>query len=277
MKNEKRNFAAEITTFSNGLYQESIIKRAVARGGHCPNLKGHINEIMTVDKLNTNLHNIINGKKAYLTKSTTAMRDDIIVKKSGKVVERYQLKDTPKGIHNTIRKVEQHQYKGTNLMGTKETVAAYNNAIQKANAKGKKISQKMTSNGISSEKTALLSAQVLGGSISQNLKCIGKAAQKTGAMSAALGGGIEAIKDVSAVYHGKEHLSEAVTNTAKEAGISYASAAIGEATNIIVTIGVAATPANAFAKPAGNISGTAMTCLSYKGLKKISQKSKPNI
>lgn len=135
----------------------------------------------------------------------------------------------------------------------------------------------MTSNGISSEKTELLSAQVLGGSISQNLKCIGKAAHKTGTMSAALGGGIEAIKDISAVYHKEEHLSEAVTNTAKEAGISYASAAIGEATNIIVTIGVAATPANAFAKPAGNISGTAMTCLSYKGLKKISQKSKPNI
>ena len=32
MKNEKRNFAAEITTFSNGLYQESIMKRTVARG-----------------------------------------------------------------------------------------------------------------------------------------------------------------------------------------------------------------------------------------------------
>lgn len=53
-----------------------------------------------------------------------------------------QLKDTPKAINDTVRKVGKKQYKGTNLIGTKETKAAYDKAVVAKNAKGIHITKK---------------------------------------------------------------------------------------------------------------------------------------
>lgn len=269
-RTEKKAFFPGAVTISNGLYQKSVMKRALSRCGQCPNLKGHINEIRTVDKLNAKPANFFSGKRAYLTKSSTALRDDIIQKQSGKVVARYQLKDTPKGIADTVKRVVNHQYKGTNLVGTKETVSAYNKAVSKANNNGKKITQKMTSNGISSGENELLASQALGGSLKPNLKQIGKSAHKAGMTGAILGGGIEAAKGSIDVYKGKKKVAQVAADTTKESMISYASAAAGEVTNATVTIGIANTPAAPFAKTAGTLSGTAVCCLTYKGLHKAS-------
>lgn len=71
-----------------------MVKRALKRAGNNPNIKGHINEIRMVDKLNFNPMNLIKGNKAQITKSPTAIRDDIIVKNGKNIIKRFQVKDT---------------------------------------------------------------------------------------------------------------------------------------------------------------------------------------
>ncbi len=104
-------------------YETSVAKRAIKRAGKNKNLHGHVNEILTVDKHNLNPLHIIKGEKAVLTKSPTAVRDDIVVKakKTGKVIKRMQLKDTTSksGIRDTAKKVKDHHYKGYDSDGNK--------------------------------------------------------------------------------------------------------------------------------------------------------------
>ena len=237
----------------SGIYQASVMKRAVDRAGHCKNLKGHINEILTVDKINLSPKNILTGRYASLTKSPIAKRDDIVIKKAGKVVGRMQLKDTPSSINTTVKRVLNHQYKGTKLVGTKETVDAYNKAVSKMSQK--KPMQKMISNKISSAETDVIAKQVLGTGLKGSGRGIAKIANKSGCVSAAINGGVSAVSNAINVKNGKKNWKEGVADTAKGAAISYVAVGAGQATDMGITIMVASTPLAPAAKVIGTISG----------------------
>lgn len=266
---DKRIGAA--TAAGNQVYQNSIVSRALKRAGRNKNLKGHINEIMTCDRINFNPLNVLKGKKAVLTKSNTAIRDDIVVKQGKKVIQRMQLKDTPSasGIQDTIKRVANHQYKGTNLVGTKETAEAF----AKKAAKNRNIQQKMISNGISSQTTELLAKKALGESVGNVIKDGGKIlnqAKKTAVPSAAVTAGFEAVKEMKRVTKGDQTAGGAAKNVATEVGIGAASAVTGDALATAVTMAVAATPA----APAAPAVGLATSWIASGAADKVLHKGK---
>ena len=279
MKKEKKvNPVSSAGSVITSTYDKSVIMRAAQRGGKCPNLKGHINEVLTVDKINRNPLNILKGKKAALTKSSTAVRDDIIVKQGEKVVKRIQVKDTPKSITDTVRRVKNGQYRGTNLIGTKETAAAYEKAVASMGKKGKTVTQKMSSNGISSDTTAFLSKQALGGSLKGTGKQLIKASSKSAAFGGVISGGISGISNLVKCKKGEISGKEAAMSTAKETVYGGIASGVGAACDAVTTIAVASTPL----APAAKLIGTAAnvgSCMAVdailrKGEKIIKRKSK---
>ena len=279
MKKEKKvNPVSSAGSVITSTYDKSVIMRAAQRGGKCPNLKGHITEVLTVDKINRNPLNILKGKKAALTKSSTAVRDDIIVKQGEKVVKRIQVKDTPKSITDTVRRVKNGQYRGTNLVGTKETAAAYEKAVASMGKKGKTVTQKMSSNGISSDTTAFLSKQALGGSLKGTGKQLIKASSKSAAFGGVISGGISGIGNLVKCKKGEISGKEAAMSTAKETVYGGIASGVGAACDAVTTIAVASTPL----APAAKLIGTAAnvgSCMAVdailrKGEKIIKRKSK---
>ena len=266
-KNRKKHNIG--TTISTGkqIYQNSVIDRALKRAGKCKNLKGHINEIMTCDKINLNPKNIIQGKKAVLTKSPTAIRDDRIIKQGSKIVGREQLKDTisKSGLLKTAKQVSNGQYKGTSLVGTKETVQAYN----KIKSTHPNVTQMMKSNGISSMETDLLAKKALGASVLENSDKILNQAGKTAKTGAVVSGGLEIINNIHKVTTGQETIKEATKSVANETAIGGTSAAIGDATATGVTMLVATTPAAPIAPVAGTLAGMGVSIITDKGIRKV--------
>lgn len=251
-KNKKKSILNIGSSISTGkqLYEASVGRRALERAGKNKNLHGHINEILTMDKINQNPINILSGKKAVLTKSKTAIRDDIIIKKGGKVVKRLQLKDTssPSGLQNTINKVKQHHYKGTNLVGTKETTKLFSAKT----AKNPSITQKMKSNGISSDRNKLIAAKTTGQCIKGTKKYIISQSLETGINSAKLTAGFETIKAGLDIKNGKKSIGNAAGTIANETAISVASAITGD--TVGSTIAIATAP---IIGPASSIVGAA--------------------
>lgn len=225
------------------IYESSVAKRALNRAGKNKNLHGHVNEILTVDKFNVNPAHIIKGQKASLTKSQTAVRDDIIVKQGKKIVKRMQLKDTTStaGLRDTVNKVKDHHYKGTILMGTKETAKKY---AEKA-AKDPGLKQKMVSNGISSDKTKLITAKYAGINAKGSGKRIVKESAKTGFGGATITAGIEAVKAGIDVKNGKKDIKSAAGTALNETVINTASAMAGD-----IVSGTAAVATTALLGPA---------------------------
>ena len=243
------------------IHDGSVAARAIKRAGKNKNLKGHIFEILTRDKYNLNPKNISQGKKAVLTNSPTAIRDDIIIKQGKKIVGRMQLKDTPKGINDTVKRVSSGQYKGTNLIGTKETKKAYDAVVATKNAHGANISQS----------TELIQAKALGGSVLKNSRAIAGRAAKTGMVSGAISGGIAAVNNVGQVLKGEKTKSEAVVAVAKETGTGAASGIAADAVGTAVTIAVAATPAASAAPIAGTAASIAVGYATDLGCRKADQ------
>lgn len=243
------------------LYEGSVVSRAFKRGGMNKNLKGHVFEIMTTDKINAKPFNILTGTKAVLTKSKTAVRDDIVVKQGGKIVGRMQLKDTPGGIKDTLARVKSHQYKGTKLVGTKETAKAYKEAVAKSNSSGVKITQKMTTNGISSKQTDLIAKGKLGGSVVKSSGKIVHQASKVGMQTAVVSAGVGAVVNAGQVLNGNKSVGEAVADVTKNAAIDAVSAGIGDSVATATTIAVACTPAAPLAVPAGIATGVATSMI----------------
>lgn len=256
-KQEKKKLPSigTATVFAKNLYENNVGTRALERAGKNKNLKGHVFEQLTVDKINRNPSNILKGKKAVLTKSPTAVRDDILIKQGGKIVKRMQLKDTPRGIKDTVNRVANKQYARTNLVGTKETVKAYTNEVAKRGAEGTKITQKMTTNGISSAQTEVIAAKALGGSVVKQSRTIAGQATKTGAKSAAFSTTVGTITNAKKVAQKEITVKEAVSNVAKDSAINAVSATIGDAVATGVTIAVAATPVAPVAGVVGTTAG----------------------
>ena len=197
----KRNITSTVVKES---YEGKVAIEALNRAGKCPNLKGHIHEILYKDKFNTNPVNILKNQKAVLTKSNTAKMKDIIIMKNGKVAGHAQLKDTISlsGVQKTIKQIKSGHYNKTRVLGTTETTAKLQG----------KVSQQVHSSGISSETTSRIANKALGKlPTASSIHSIGKAGGITGA---AVSAGIQSIQSLYDVYNDKKTLGEASADIA---------------------------------------------------------------
>ena len=153
---------------------------------------------------------------------------------AGKVVGRAQLKDTAQSIGHTVKQVTSGKYQGTVLMGTKETVTAYNAEVAKAASKGIKVTQKMQSSGISSTDTARIAAKTIGGKLTG--KAVASVARSSGAVGAVVSGGVEALTAGKDWKNGKISGGEFAGKVAKESvGGGLSAAAGGVAATVAAT------------------------------------------
>ena len=204
-------------------YDAKVGAEALMRAGKCKNLKGHVHEVLFKDKYNADPRNIIAGRHAELTKSTTARVKDVIIKKNGKVVGHAQLKDvtSAKGVAKTAQQINAGKYAKTRVYGTNETAAKL----------AGKTKQAVHADGISSETTTRIANKALGKMPSiKGLHAAGKAG---GVAGAAFGAGVEAVFSIKDVVHGKKSVEDAIGDVAA-AGVrggatGYASAVAGSA------------------------------------------------
>jgi hypothetical protein len=227
-KNQKMTGAA--TAAGRSAYETKVGVEAVARsGGNNPQLKGVVHEILYRDSLAVDPTNLVTGAKPTLSQSVTAVRDDVLVKQGGDVVFRAQLKDTvsASGVRKTVEQVVSGKYAGTNLMGTEEAAAAYSQAVERLAQSGTKVTQKMTSTGISSADTSRIAAQTIGGTL--EAASVAKAAFSSGGVGAAFSGGIAAITSGVKLAQGDIDGEEFVGTVAKETIGGGLSAAAGSA------------------------------------------------
>jgi hypothetical protein len=221
-------------------YEATVKARALARAGGNPNLNGHILEIMGADKTNLNPVNWVRGVSEKLTRSTTATTVDSVVMKGGKVIQRIQYKDTPKGIADTIKRVKDGQYSSTTLKGTTETARKFNAMAEKAG-----ISKRMQDTGISGRTTKAL-GRACGSCKSVPLsKAVAWSAKSGGIWGGAISGGVSAVTNIIDVVNGDKDGWEAAGCIAKDTtggALSGAgAAAAATATGGVVAAGIAGT------------------------------------
>ena len=222
MREDTTNFSNSAIYAREG-YEAATALRALDRAGSCPQLKGHVHEILFCDKFNANPANILQGKHAALTKSATAQMKDVVITKGGNVIGHAQLKDTisNSGVRKTIEQINGGHYGKTAVFGTEETVEKI----------AGKVTQKVHSSGISSETTSRIAGKALG-----NMPTIGAlstAAKSGGVMGAAVGAGFEAISSAIDVTKGNKSVSEAVADVGEAAiksGVSGGAAAVAGTT-----------------------------------------------
>lgn len=235
-----KNNAGTCIAVAREVFEATSGMEAAMRNGRNPQLKGVVHETMYKNAYNLSPARIIDGKEAVLSKSVTAVRDDVLIKQGGKIVERLQLKDTPASIGNTIKQVSEKHYAGTNLVGTKETVNAYSNAVKKAAESGKAVTQKMSSSGISSADTSRVAAKTIGSSAGKiTAGSLGSVAASSGLVGAAISGGIEVISSGIKLASEEIEVEEFVGNVAKETVGGGLSAAGGSIAASVVGAGLA--------------------------------------
>ena len=236
----KKNLGTDVATVRE-VAEAKVGIEAFERAGRCKNLKGVVHETIVKDVDNILPKNILSGNKTTFTRSTTAIRDDLITQNALKgTVKRMQLKDTPASISKTINQVKNGQYSGTNLMGTKETVTAYNEAVKNAAKNGTKITQKMSSTGVSSSDTARIATKTIGnsaGELSANM--IGEVAASSGVVGAVISGGIEVISSGIKLAHYEIDGEDFAKNVARETIGGGISAAGGSTVATVVAAGAA--------------------------------------
>ncbi len=269
MNNKKTNnrsntsgaFAAHTSLFAaKSSYEGSVGSRALSRAGRCKNLKGHAFEIMTCDKINANPLNRLRGKTAHLTKSPIATRDDIVVMQGGKVMQRFQLKDTPSalGARDTFNRMASGQYSRTSgVITTKETTKAVTKLAEKSGKQGGKVLGKLRTSRISSKETELIAAKTLGGNPAKYAPTAASHVGKAGLAGGAISGTIAGFRSVKKWHSGEWTGKQAIGYTAKETVIGAAAGSAADAVGTSVTIAVAATPAAPIAVPAGIAAGAA--------------------
>lgn len=246
----KKNYGTDVAA-ARKIYEAKVGLEAYERAGNNPQLKGIVHEVLYKDAQTVNPVNLFNGTRGVLSKSTTAVRDDVLLMKGGKVVGRSQLKDTAGSISKTVKQAADGKYAGTRLMGTKETVQAYEKAVGKLSGKGISVSQKMTSTGISSADTGRIAAETIGGKLAA--KSLAKVAGSSGVAGGAISGGIETVCAGMDLLEGNIDGGEFVSRVTKEtigggvsaAGASMAATAVsgGVATILAATAAPAWVPA----------------------------------
>ena len=219
-------------------YEGKVGVEAVVRsGGKNPQLKGVVHEILYRDSITMAPDNFIHGTKGVLSKSATAIRDDVLTMQSGSVIGRAQLKDTVSSIDKTVKQASTGKYVGANLLGTNETAAAYKNCVDKLVAAGKQAPQKMTSTGISSTDTARIASQTIGGSV--KAASVARTAMTSGGAGAMLSGGIEVAVSGYKFINGEIEGEEFIGNVARETVGGGISAAAGSAAATVAATGAA--------------------------------------
>ena len=210
-------------------------------------LKGVVHEVMFKDRFN--LKNVFSGKKAVLSSSRQAIRDDILIQDGKKIVERLQLKDTPKSVGDVARRVRQGQYRATKLVGTEETAKAYNQVAAKQG-----IGKSMRSSKISTNTTERVAAKVKGSMPSaESLLHGAKQAGKAGAVVAA---GIAAATSAVDYFNGEIDEKEAAAKVVSAGVAGYAAGAVASSvTAAAVSSGLAAATATTIG---GAVAGTAI-------------------
>lgn len=235
---KNNNQTGTVTAAGRSVYETKVGVEAVVRsGGKNPQLKGVVHEILYRDSLTVAPKNLASGAKGALSKSVTAVRDDVLLKQGGSVVGRAQLKDAVVTADKVARQAAGGKYAGTKLMGTKETVAAYEKAAANLAKNGTKVTQKMTSTGISSADTSRIAAQTIGGSL--KAAQLGKAALTSGVTGAVLSGVIETASSGVKLVNGDIDGGEFAANVAQEAVGGYLAAAGGSAAATAAGIGAA--------------------------------------
>ena len=233
-----KNNGGTVASTGRAIYEGKVGTEAVIRsGGKNPQLKGVVHEILYRDSINATPANLANGTKATLSKSATAVRDDILKMNGGQVVGRAQLKDTASSISKTVKQAASGKYAGTNLMGTKETVNAYNKAIDSMKAAGKQVPQKMTSTGISSMDTSRIATQTIGGKVSS--AALKKCAASSAGAGAALSAGIEVLSSGSKLAKGEISGEDFICNVTKETISGAATAAAASTASAMVSTAAA--------------------------------------
>lgn len=205
-------------------YEASVAMRALDRAGQCPQLKGHVHELMFCDKYNLDPINLIKGNHAQLTKSNIAtMKDVIAMDSSGKVIMHAQLKDTTSasGAAKTARQIISKHYDKTKVLGTKETVDKVAKKI------ADKTNQQINSSGISSETTSRVANKALGKM--PTAAALSSAAKAGGMAGAAFGAGIEAVSSIAVIDIAGAGIKGGVTGAASAAAGSAAAGAAGVA------------------------------------------------
>lgn len=241
----------------NSTYQSSIARRALQRAGHCKNLKGHVLEIYYKDRYNADVRNILAGRRGYLTKSPTAVRDDLVVKQGGHIVKRFQCKDTlsNSGVRETVNRIREGQYSRTNVVGTRETADAVNRSLEKGKAK---TSTRVQDSGISSKTTELIACQANGANPLKHLDLVGHHAGSMAKGGAIAGGVTSIVRNGKDVVKRRQDLDEAVVHVACDTSKTAASSAVIGAVDVSVTMAVATVPPLApVAKPIGIAAGMA--------------------
>lgn len=255
----------------NSIDDGKVIKEAVDRAGHCKNIKGHIFELLQVKKLNQDPANILRNRHARLTKSPTSIRDDIVMEESGKIIKRFQCKDTTSvsGVSDTVKRIENGQYQRTNVVGTEESSRLINDSLKKKNINTR---TEVQNSGISSKTTELLACQANGANPLNHLDLIADHAGKSAIGGAVVGGGVSAIINGTKLVKGQLEADEAITNVSIDAGKSATAAAVGGAVDVTVTMVVATTPLALVAKPIGTASGVLAGVATDKTLNCIGNK-----
>ena len=239
MENNTKQKTGAATAAGRSAYEAKVGTEAVLRsGGKNPKLKGEVHEILYRDSITLAPENMVSGTKGVLSKSVTAVRDDVLTMRGGTVVGRAQLKDTLNSVEHTVRQVASGKYTGTNLMGTKETVKAYNTAVARMAERGTVVTQKMTSTGISTADTSRIAAQTVGGPL--QAVTVAQAALTSSGVGAVLSGGMEAV--ISAVKLANDEIDgeEFAGNVVRETVGGGISAAAGTAAATVVGTGAAA-------------------------------------
>ncbi len=253
---EKNRRATTGFSVLNSIDDGRTINEAVGRAGHNKNIKGHILEVKFKNNYNRNPLNRLKGNKARLTKSPTAVRDDIVVMNDNKVVKRFQLKDTPSksGTRDTARRMSKGQYKGTNVVGTTETAARV---------------EGIKDSGISTKTTELLACEANGANPLKKIDLLGYNARKVGKSGALISGVISAISNGKKVLKKEKDLDEGIASVGVAAGKGGISTAAGSIADAAVTMVLAPTPASPFAKFAGSAVGALTSIATNKGLNLI--------
>lgn len=241
MENNKQTMNATSATFVQTAYEANVNKRVVDRVGRLgpDKSKGIVHEVLYTDKMNVTKPELGNTR---LTKSSTAMRDDVVSVKNDVVKHRAQLKDTTStsGISKTINQAKSGKYQGTKLLGTEETTALYNKKVGSAG-------QEMTSTGISSKDTRRIADTFSGNKTSfENVAFNSVRAGKTGAVVNVAFGLVE---DIVNDESEDEIVAHAASNGVRGFVAGCAGSVAGTAATTAAVAGLANVPAIAASAP----------------------------
>lgn len=254
MNGEKRNknMGMAATAMTEG-YDYSVVRRMNGRAGVAtPNGgKGIAFEIMYGDKMNG--ANAFKSEKCLtkLTKSSTATQADLVTMKGNKVVERIQCKDTPSisGTRKTLDQVRSGKYRATQLVGTSESAAAFN---EKASASG--VTKRMMDSGISTKDTTRISNKYNQMGSMTGMENIIKSSAKVGGV---MSGGIAAVESLVNGDSFLEAAGNVTSNTLMGAGKAAVSTAAFELSTVaLVSLPVPIPAKAALAATSSILAGT---------------------